>query len=219
MAFALLVLGSAAVPAQPPAPLGVLDAIAEAAVRQLGAGAVVSVTVNSHRITGGRVDGAVPEPGARLGRPARFRLLDGSTVVGNAVATLTGIVPHLKATAAVPSGEPLRASQLSFVVGNPGQVALAPLPTLVEAVGSTARRRLAPGETVVGTVLRRRPAVRSGQVVEAVLVAGELEVRLSATALQSGHVGETILLVNRESRRQLRGRIVTADRIEVVHGS
>jgi flagella basal body P-ring formation protein FlgA len=48
---------------------------------------------------------------------------------------------------------------------------------------------------------------------------GALEIRGRAIAAQSGSLGETVIVVNPESRKRLRGRIVADATVEVMHGS
>ena len=48
---------------------------------------------------------------------------------------------------------------------------------------------------------------------------GAVEVRGRAIAAQSGGLGETVIVVNPDSRKRLRARIVADATVEVIHGS
>jgi len=179
------------------------------------AGATVHVGALRWQSTGDdRPIEARPEPGARLDRPARFTLLASGRRVGFAVATVAVEAPHVRITCDTGRG-PLTAACLEVMAGDPGPVLLEALPTMDDAVGSRPGRPLAVGEVVTFAVLGHPMAVRSGETVDIRAVAGRVEVAGRAVALQSGRVGDTIRLVNPESRREVRGRIVARGRVEV----
>jgi flagella basal body P-ring formation protein FlgA len=48
---------------------------------------------------------------------------------------------------------------------------------------------------------------------------GGLEVRGRAIAFQSGSAGDTVIVVNPDSRKRLRGRVIGPALVEVLHGS
>ncbi|MBI4475685.1 MAG: flagella basal body P-ring formation protein FlgA [Acidobacteria bacterium] len=66
---------------------------------------------------------------------------------------------------------------------------------------------------------RVRPArvVRSGEVVVTRAVIGGVEATGSALAQQSGALGDVIRVINRESRRSFKGRIVAPGQVEVLN--
>jgi flagella basal body P-ring formation protein FlgA len=165
------------------------------------------------------VDAARPEPGGRLARPTRFRLLAGGRQVGSATAVVTARVTYLRLRQAVRAGQPIQAAALETVVGVPEAIAIERLPTAEEIAGALAARDLAEGEIVNGRVARIPPAVRSGDQVAVRVVSGAVEVRALAVAQQSGRIGDVIRVINPSSRRPLRARVVGKAQVEVVHGS
>jgi flagella basal body P-ring formation protein FlgA len=126
---------------------------------------------------------------------------------------------HLRVRTAVPAGEPLQAGALDVVEQDTPGALIEPLPQMYEIEGAVAARDLAPGEIVTHRSARVPFAVRSGDAVVVRVVAGAVEARGTAKAQQSGRVGDVIRVVNADSRRGLRARIVGRGEVEVVHGS
>ena len=82
------------------------------------------------------------------------------------------------------------------------------LPTLDDVVGATARKPLPEGAVVTRAALLARPLVSTGDEVVTVARIGALEVRGRAIAAQAGSLGETVVVVNPDSRKRLQGRVV-----------
>ncbi|MEO7275625.1 MAG: flagellar basal body P-ring formation chaperone FlgA [Vicinamibacterales bacterium] len=193
-----------------------------AAVRaRAGAAASVTIDVRVAELTPGvtAVDAAEPQAGARFGRPARFRLVAGGRTVGYAVGVVHVTLPLLRVTRPVEAGAAITAGDLEAAVGEPGALPIEALPTVADIVGNTSTRALQPREVMTTRMVRVAPAVRSGAVVATRIVVGGVEAVGTATALQSGQVGDVIRVVNAESRRQLRGRITGKGSVEVQHES
>ena len=169
--------------------------------------------------SGVEIDGALPEPGARLGRPVRFRLMNRDRQVGYAVAIATGAVAQVQTSRPIAMGAVLGVADLSLVNGEATGALMEPLPRLEALVGTRAVRALAAGEVVTARVARIPPAVRSGNRVVIRATLGGVEITGVATAQQTGGIGDVIRLVNQDSRRALRGRITGKGEAEVVHGS
>jgi flagella basal body P-ring formation protein FlgA len=201
----------------------------EAAVRaaiascvQVRVGSEVAVAIDLRVIEmapGTLLDSADPEPGARFGRPARFRLRAAGRTVGYAVGIVHVTMPHLRLTRAVDAGAALTTEDVREVVGDPGPLPIEALPGQGAVVGSTSIRALLANEVVTVRIVRVSPAVRSGDVVTTRVVVDGVEAEGVATALQSGSVGDIIRLVNADSRRQLRGRITGKAAVQVQHES
>lgn len=165
---------------------------------------------------------AVPEPDARMGQRVYFRLLgsDGRggapRPAGSASAVVSVAVPHVRARALVPRGRELREGDIERtqapIVGMP----LRRLPTLAEVAGARTLVNLAPGEVLTRTTVAARPAVKSGQVVRATARVGGLEVTALLVAAQDGAPGSVIRVVNKESRRELRARVIEPGIVEVI---
>lgn len=209
--------------AQEPAPSATVQAAITAAVQaRMGDGAVVTVVgleVTDLRPTS--VLRAVPEPNARIGERMHFRLVGtdvhgGRTqAAGRAVALVRVEVEHVRSRTLVERGRELGDGDLELSRAPLSSLPLRRLPRLGEVAGSRALVNLAPGEVVTSPSVASRPAVKSGQLVRAVARIGELEVSASLTAVQDGVEGAVIRVVNKESRRELRARVVEPGVVEV----
>lgn len=195
-------------------------AIEAAVLHALGSAGDVRVQTSSCSVpAGAEVDAAVVEPGARLGRPARFRLLHQGRQVGYAIGTADGPVRHVRTTRALTAATVLAAADVEEFEGPlPGQL-LQRLPAIAEVVGLPLAKPLGAGEPVTSLAVKVPPAVRSGDRVVVRSSYGGVEARATGTALQTGSIGDVIRLVNAETRRPLRGRITGRGEVEVVHGS
>jgi len=175
---------------------------------------------------------AGPEPGARLGRPVRFTLMRvgrsaasragavqrraTANPAGYAVASVFVGVDHLRAARPMDRGETCSEADVVESRGEVGGVLLQRLPRLPEIAGARTARDLMAGEVLTRSVLLIRPAVQSGDVV-AVRVAGDgVTVQAQGIAEQSGGPGDVIRVVNRDSRRSLKVRVVGPGEVEVL---
>jgi flagella basal body P-ring formation protein FlgA len=186
------------------------------------AGAATTVTIDlrvAELMPGVAAVDAEPQAGARFGRPSRFRLVAGGHTVGYAVGVVHATLPLLRLTRAISAGAPIGAGDVVASVGDPGPLPMEALPTAADIVGNMATRALLANEVMTTRMVRVTPAVRSGDVVATRIVVDGVEAAGTATALQSGSVGDVIRLVNADSRRQLRGRITGKAMVEVQHES
>ena len=217
-AAAILAVSMLALHAEPACPG---DAAIEAAVLEtLGVSAGVRVQTASCSVPdGAAVDAAVAAPGARLGRPVRFRLLYQGRQVGYAIATADGTVRHVRTTRALSAATVLAETDVEAVEGRLQGQLIQRLPAIADVVGLSLARPLGAGEPVTSLAVKVPPAVRSGDRVVIRSAFGGVEARATGTALQTGRIGDVIRLVNADTRRPLRGRIVGNGEVEVVHGS
>jgi flagella basal body P-ring formation protein FlgA len=204
------------------------QAIVEVVRARMGMDADVRVEdVHAHVLAGNEdmMLLATPEPGGRLARPTRFALFRAAAgspspvpprPAGYAVASVFVAVPHVRATQSVARGDACDAANIALSTDEVGDLLLQRLPRLEEAVGARAVRDLAPGEVLTRAVLAARPFVQSGDVVVVRARADGVTVRGQAVAEQSGGQGDVIRVVNRESRRALRARVVGRGEVEVV---
>jgi len=84
-------------------------------------------------------------------------------------------------------------------------------------LGGHAVRNIAAGEIATSTAITGTPAVRSGQLVKATATIAGAQISATLVAAQGGELGAVIRVVNRESRRQLRARIVAEGSVEVIY--
>jgi flagella basal body P-ring formation protein FlgA len=166
---------------------------------------------------------AVVEPGSRTGGPVRFVLYVREGAANRRVGRLGAEVrvraPHVRVRTAVEARTTPAAAALDVVRDDVGRQLLAPLPVLAAATSATTRRTLVAGEVVTASLLATPDAVASGDEVITVARVGGLEVRGRAIAFQSGSAGDTVIVVNPDSRKRLRGRVIGPALVEVLHGS
>jgi flagellar basal body P-ring formation protein FlgA len=167
---------------------------------------------------------AIAEPGARLGRSITFRLMapaSGGTAgpavrFGSAVASLTVRVRHARLLTAVRPGAVVGAGEAAESLDIVSGVRLRRLPLSSEVAGTRVRQTLAAGTVIEEWMLEREPLVRSGEVVGVRTVVDGVEARAMAKASERGAIGDVIRLVNLQSGRSLKGRVVAQGEVEVV---
>ncbi|MFI5179179.1 MAG: flagellar basal body P-ring formation chaperone FlgA [Vicinamibacterales bacterium] len=209
-----------------------VDRAIVAAVRQR-MGADVEVIVESLRIfiqggasmtcVSGRCQ-AVPDPAARLGGTIRFALVvtEGPAAAprvvraGTAEARVRAIAPFARAVRLIARGEDLTGALLATTRGELPGAPLRRLPSADDIVGSRALRDIAAGERVSASMIAAEPAVRSGQDVTAVSRTAGLEVSATLVAAESGAPGSIIRVVNRDSRRTLKARVLSPSHVEII---
>jgi flagella basal body P-ring formation protein FlgA len=198
----------------------VRTAIASAVRERVGSVAAVALDLRVIDLASGvSPEAADIEPGARFGRPARFRLRAAGRTVGYAIGLVHATIPHVRLIRGLDAGVEIAAEDVRQVVGDPGALPIEALPGPDAIIGSKSVRALLQDEVLTARVVRISPAVRSGDVVTTHVVVDGVEAIGAATALQSGSVGDVIRLVNAQSRRQLRGRITGKATVEVQHES
>jgi flagella basal body P-ring formation protein FlgA len=166
---------------------------------------------------------AIAEPGARLGRAITFRLVAAgapagrpSIRVGSAGASLTVRVPHARLLTAVRPGVVVGAAAAAESLDVVSGVRLHRLPLSSEVAGTRVRQTLAAGTVIEEWMLEREPAVRSGDVVGVRTVVDGVEARTMAKASERGAIGAVIRLVNLQSGRSLKGRVIAKGEVEVM---
>lgn len=170
-----------------------------------------------------RADSAVPEPGSRTGGPVRFVLYATEGTVRARAGRLTAVVtvsaPHVRTVAAQPAHAVIDAHAVVAQDGPVGRIVFGALPAYDDLAGRRLRRAV-PADTVLTmTAIAPTAMVRSGRDVVTVARVDGLEVRGRAVAVQSGDLGDVVLVVNPDSRKRLRGRVVGPATVEVLHVS
>jgi len=201
-------------------------AAATAAVREaFGGDAEVTLSEPVLSLTGEAtpVARAVPEPSSRTAGLVRFVLYAPGDAPARRIGRLTARVDvtatHVRARQSVAVREVIDAGDVEAVRGDVGRQAFGALPTIDAVTGAATRKALVAGEVIARIALVARDMVTSGKEVVTVARIGAIEVRGRAIAAQSGGLGETVIVVNPDSRRRLRGRIVADATVEVIHGS
>ncbi len=167
---------------------------------------------------------AVPAPDAKTGGPMDFTVLgagkDGRVHQrGRVRATVSVVVPHARATRLLSRGTVLAAADVADVTDAPGGVPLKRLPRADALVGAMVRRDVAAGEVLTLQSATPAPDVRAGEPVQAQVTMGAIVVSASLVAVDNGMTGATVRVVNRDSRRELRAKVVGRGLVEVIHGN
>jgi flagella basal body P-ring formation protein FlgA len=202
----------------------VADAVKREVLRRMGGGASVIVTDIDLALRAG-VDGSLAvtmAPQAQLGEPIEFAVIGAGSggramQVGRGRAEVQVAVAHAQLSRTVAHGETLTADDLKEVIGVPKGVAVERLPTVRELIGATLRRDLAAGSVVTAQDAAAPPAVRAGETVQAIAAIAGVRVAAQVTSLDNGATGAIVRVVNKESRRELRARVVASGIVEVLH--
>ena len=207
-----------------PVPPAVSTAIERAVRDRVGEAATIVVS----EVAGVRLAPAVgtllalPEPAAKIGGRMRFRLSDarpGSPPVriGEATAALSVTVPAVKVMRTVARGERLSDGDVAVEQVSLDGRPLRSLPQMLEAIGARATRDLRPQTVLVRGDLAPEPLVRLGDTVRTHARIGEVEVIGVMVAAGSGNADEIIRVVNQETKRALRARVLSRGEVEVVN--
>jgi flagella basal body P-ring formation protein FlgA len=168
------------------------------------------------------VEDAVLDPGAKLGVPTRFLFRgrrpqggQGLAPIGGATVVLRVTIDHAHTTRAVRRGEVLTAADVVTARHALERGPLRPLPTLEDASDARVLRDLPGDACLTASVMVPEPVVRKGAEVVAVMRSAGVEVRAQVVAADSGQRGALIRVVNPESRRTFRARIVSRGLVEI----
>lgn len=201
-----------------------LAAVSAAVRARLGA-AVEAVEVAVEGVS--RVDApaaapvdAVLDPTAAMGRPSRvvFRGRDarGALVpIGGATVVLAVTVDHLHTARPIRRGAIVAAGDVVPARHALGRGPLRPVPAAAEIVDGRATRELAADACLTAGVVAPQPIVRQGDEVTGVLRLDAVEARAVLVAVDSGRIGARIRVMNAESRRLFRARIVARALVEI----
>ena len=194
------------------------DAVAVAVRQRFGAQAEAQVVVSELRTNVSDAPGlvAVPDPGARTGRPAQFTLRAGSRRVGTAVANAAVTARHVRATAALPRDAAIDAANVSEVQGEVVGVRFEPLPLLDDVVGAQARRDVAPGEVLSHAIVVVPPTVRAGDELKVLARVGALEAWGVGRASGSGRIGDIVRITRGGTPGLQRARVLSPGVVQVL---
>ena len=142
---------------------------------------------------------------------ARFSLVRGDAVIGQATAVVRGRVfgPALVAERPLRPGEPIGSEALRSGDSDLTRLTAAPLRDPDDALGLTVSRTIGAGRVLTRRDVVATPAVRRGDAVEVEARRGRMVVRIVATALRDAAVGENLPLLNETSGKRIDG-VVTA---------
>jgi flagella basal body P-ring formation protein FlgA len=219
LAIIILMLGMvrAALPQTITAPpMPVRGAIARALEERLGSGSIATIRSLQTSVPEDEQVTAVPEPGARVGKAARFVLWRDGKRRGVAVAEVDVRATLVRAERAIARDEVIGAADVTLVEGELRDVPVRRLPGIADVVGAAPRRAVAAGEALTSAVLTLPPLVRSGDQVDVNVRVGSVHVAGRGVASGSGHVGDVIRVVNPGSRQPRKAKIIGPGSVEIV---
>ena len=224
--LSILFVGLAAVGAPLQLDTAAADAVRGAVRARMGVDADVFIDrILGVPSPGGEVLDAVVGPGGKLGAPTLFLLRSPRDSAAGRVLSPTGVatlvvrvtVDHAHTSRLVHRGELLAAGDVSLVRHVIARGPLKPLPTPETAVGAKALRELPEGTCLQAQMLAAQRAVGAGADVVAILRTGDVEVRADLVALDGGEPGDRIRVLNPQSRRMFRARVVSRGLVEIRH--
>lgn len=222
MAWLLFVLLSSTVPVHAasapvqPVEMTAREAIVRAVIDRMGDGVTVDVvTLDLPEGAPPAFVEARPDPAARLGRAVRFTLIAGHGSRVIVTATLRVIADHIVTRRDLLRGMTVSADDVQLVRGEVQDVPVRRLPAGDQIIGSRVLRPV-PASAVLlpGAVVLRR-LVEPGDRITAVAISGDVRVSAELTATDGGERGDVIRVVNTDTRRSLRGRVIGEGLVEV----
>jgi flagellar basal body P-ring formation protein FlgA len=166
---------------------------------------------------------ATPDPLARIGRPTRFIIAAEGTGprghvvrLGEASAVIHVLGESVRARRPIAAGRTLAAGDLEVVTGPMEGLPLRRVPSMPELIGARLTRRLAAGAPIAADAVAVAPMVRAGDAVRVSVRQQGVEAATTAVAAESAGIDRVIRVVNPNSRRVLRARVIAAGEVEVV---
>jgi flagella basal body P-ring formation protein FlgA len=203
--------------AQQPTELPAVDVIRAALLERLGPDVEVNVTPLSLPAEPKVFTKATPDPSAWLGRPMRFSLIGPTGRAIQATADVKIVAEYAIATHSISRGQVLKEDDLLPAKGEVREVPLKRLPTVAALVGAKTLRPLAAGTPIQASFVAMKKAIQPGDRVTVVAAAGAIEVTATLIAADGGDIGDVIRVVNPETKRYLRGRVLRRGTVEVMY--
>jgi flagella basal body P-ring formation protein FlgA len=199
------------------------QAIAAAIVARVGRTAQVSVSGLSVSSSAERTQAIVarPDPGGRIGQSMRFVLVGGPygkppLRLGEANAVVHVTAEVVRTRRPVVRGAAVDAEDVATESTSLAGRSVMRLPSFDEVVGARTRRDLGVGELVTKTDILAVRAVRSGEHVRTTVRVGAAELGATLVAVGNGSIDDVIQVVNPQSRRTLRAKVIGKGEVEVV---
>jgi flagella basal body P-ring formation protein FlgA len=215
---AIIAFAATTLAAQTPVPgASATDVIRAAVLERLGPDVEVAVTPLGPPAQPSLFRTATPDPSAWLGKPMRFSLLNGPGPATFATVDLRVVAAYAVTTHDVVVGRVLTADDVKATRGELRDLPLRRVPAADALVGARALRAMAAGTTIQSSFVIVRRVVEPGDKVTVVAARGAVEVTATLVAADGGQVGDVIRVVNPETRKYLRGRVLRAGFVEVIH--
>jgi flagella basal body P-ring formation protein FlgA len=204
----------------------VARAMADAIRERFGASAIVDVTdVTTAVRVPPLVLNAIPDPDGRSGARVGFTLVvtrraggrPQAMRIGRASATVRVWPEQVRMRRFVARGMAVSATDVDLSRDEAVAVPLRRLPGLEEVIGGRALRDLPVDAAVTAGAVVLQPVVRAGDEVLVTARGPDFQVSATMKAVESGATGAVIHVLNRESRRTLRARIVSKGAVDILH--
>jgi flagella basal body P-ring formation protein FlgA len=226
LSLALAAAGAASMTlsAQTPAPAAVAAtpevmsrAIADAVVARVGAGAEVTVRLTSAVAPNwtGDPTSASLDPAARLGAPIFVTFFNGPGASLRVSADVHIVADYVRASHTLLAGQTIGPADVTPVRDAVPAMPLRHLPTAAEVLGARTIRRVSAGDILQAGFVATPPVVQMGEPVTAIARIGDIEVAARFVAEDNGRIGDLIRIVNPDTKRTLRARIIKAGTVEV----
>lgn len=191
----------------------------QAIASRVGAGASVTVKILDEVTPEGQFASASPDPLGRLGREMNFTLAS-SAPGGRTVrvrAQVDVVMPHVEARRAVLRGHVVEQDDVVTLTSAVTGVPVKRLPELQQIVGQSALRPITAGQVIESSAVALRRMVKAGDTVTVIAIVGTVRVTAEFVAADSGDPGDIVRVVNRDTRRSIRARVVEAGVVEVIN--
>lgn len=205
--------------AQDPRAAAAEGLIARAVTERMGEGVTVSVQLIEPADIHQAFASAKPDPLGRVGGEMIFTLIPAApgARVTRVRARVDVLAERVQARRAVLRGHVVEAGDVDVVRGPLAGVPVRRLPQHAQIVGEKALRPIGPGQVIEEGFVAVRRAVRAGDTVTVIAVVGAVQVTASFVASDSGDPGDVVRVVNRDTHRSLRARVVKTGVVEVIH--
>jgi flagellar basal body P-ring formation protein FlgA len=193
------------------------DLIAAAVRARMGADARVMVRGTRPSAPARLFTSALIDPVARLGDPLTVILSGGPGVSVRVQSDVTVSVQHARVARPIARGQEIVGDDMTPVMGDVVGVPVRRLPTATELAGGRAIRDMKAGDIVQAGWVQLKPAVHAGDPVTVRARIGDVEVTSILVASDNGNIGAIVRVMNPDTHRTLRARVVASGIVEVVN--
>lgn len=212
-----LVFTLALAPSPPPQVSSAEMLMTQAVAVRLGDRVTVAVHVVDSLPAGSFVS-AAPDPMGRLGGEMNFTLIPagpGARAI-RVRARVDVVGGHVRARRQILRGHIVTAEDVEMIDGPVTGVPVKRLPELSQIVGQHALRPVEAGQVVESSSVAVRHLVQAGDTVTVVAVQGAVRVTAQFVAADSGDPGDIVRVVNKDTHRSIRVRVVNKGIVEVI---
>lgn len=198
---------------------GVVTLVERAVAERVGSDAMVIVALVGE-VPAGSFVSAVPDPLGRLGREMNFTLSTAGTAAKTVRvrARVDVVVPRVQAKTPILRGHVVSADDVEIVAGPLVGVPVKRLPEMSQIVGQPALRPIDRGQVIESSFVAVRRVVQAGDTVTVVAMVGTVRVTAVFTAADSGDPGDVVRVVNHDTHRSLKARVLSKGMAEVING-